>query len=244
MLKTIHFFGVSLFLACLPTACDAQDFETIERRLGEIVADGELSLEQAQVMLHALRVVTHHRRNDDHPMREMLEQFERYGVDETKADHARHALEQQGIHGENLHHAMGALLRIVQRMQASDHDFDMPEAMERHLHEELSLSAKQIDFLIGLANRVAHAGSSNEHREANAEEILQWIESVRTKLKQAIESNKLSGQDASRKWQFIKQYQLAPKLKAATERGELDEEHAKRIWHEIEAYEMTDRKAD
>ena len=58
--RSIHAFLKSVVLvlvACgfLMGTSRAQDFEAIERRLGLAVADGEVSLEQASVMLNALR---------------------------------------------------------------------------------------------------------------------------------------------------------------------------------------------
>ena len=47
--------NVAILLCAMIGVASAQDFEAVERRLGEAVAEGELSLEQAFIMMEALK---------------------------------------------------------------------------------------------------------------------------------------------------------------------------------------------
>ena len=87
----------------------ADDFEGVERRLGEIVADGHLSLQQAVVMMHALRENT----KREHRDAELTNQFEKNGIRGELLESVRNQLAKNDIDGEQQQHAMQVLLRLT-----------------------------------------------------------------------------------------------------------------------------------
>jgi hypothetical protein len=168
-------------LSMVPSVTQAQEFETVERRLGEIVADGELTLEQANVMFRALREFTQHQtpaRNrdvDSHHhadrMPELLKHFEQLGINGDTAERVIHTLNESGIHGEQLQRSMAALLRLIHVMRSSDQAFEMPEPMRQHFIFELEFSDEQITRVVNLAKRLSGIGRSqaNADRKVSAE---------------------------------------------------------------------------
>ncbi|QDV44568.1 hypothetical protein Enr13x_44340 [Stieleria neptunia] len=240
------------FIASWTQSASAQDFDLIEQRLGGIVADGELSLEQAQVMLHALR----QHAQQDHERAEMHELFDKAGIAESSVFRLQRAMEERGIHGQQQNLAMQVLLRALQTKKSSADEFKFPTKLRQHLQTEGKLPEEQVQLITNIAARLAHeADASRERNQQRSkqtqmqrrqveEKIVRWIESLETELREAVESEKLTEDEAWEKWEWIKENQIEPKLDAAMEERSLTEEQAENIWVEIEEREAERREQD
>ncbi|PHQ34870.1 hypothetical protein [Rhodopirellula bahusiensis] len=233
------------FIASGTQSAIAQDFDLIEQRLGGIVADGELSLEQAHVMLHALR----QHAEQHHEQAEMQELFERAGIAESSVVRLHRALEERGIHGQQRDLSMRLLLRALQTKNSSADEFEFPTKLRQYLQTEGKLAEEQVQFITNIAARLAREVNTNREqkqqrseqtqtRQKQVEErIVQWIESLETELREAVESERLTEDEAWEKWDWIKENQIEPKLDAAMEERSLTEEQSEHIWVEIKERE-------
>ena len=100
-ISTVLFISISTVFAI--NFANAQDFNAIERRLGEAVAEGEISLEQAQIMLGALRHSNFERVREE---KERHEEFRRREHGHHEHGHHEHGHHEQGHH-EQGHHEQG-----------------------------------------------------------------------------------------------------------------------------------------
>ncbi len=243
----IHIATLLLTLTFTASTLNAQNFDKIEQRLGGIVADGELSLEQAGVMMRALHEFTQQRNHDS----ELMRHFEKLGVNHATLEHVHQALAEHGIQDPlQRHRAIEVLLRITQMMNAVDGEFEMPDGMRHHILDEMKLSEPQVKLLSDLARRLAHeskAGqkqNSDSDRKATEKKIVQWIESIGAKLEKAVASGDLSEEHARKKWGWVKENEIGPKVKAAVKSSVLSEEQAAHIWAEIREREEAQRKSE
>lgn len=236
----------------------SQDFDNIERRLGGIVAEGDLSLEQATVMLHALREHAQHQRAqhagtqhagqaNQHHEAELRHNFERLGIEPEALMRVRRAMNERGIQGPVQQQAMQVVLRMSQMMKSSDKKFEMPEVMLRHLRDGLRLNEEQAAWLAETSNRLTRASnpkSNDSDQKATEERIVQWIESVESKLKASVESGDLSEENAWKKWLWYKENEISPKIKAAINSGDLSDDQGKHIWAEISEREDAEHRKE
>ncbi|WP_345326761.1 hypothetical protein [Novipirellula rosea] len=205
----------------------AQDFGIIEQRLGGIVADGELTLQQASVMLHALHEFAEHRE------REVRDHRRRIGVDDAMQNEAREALQDSGIRGERLERTMQVLTRLSSAMRSTDHRVGISPETRHHLKSQLDLSDDQIARVVTLANRFQHSDRHN----ATTESIVDWIETIWMDLRRDVESGDLSKDEAWQQWQKVKATKIASKLKHNLEAGNLSEDRVEQIKEMIEKHE-------
>ncbi len=243
----IHIATLLLTFTFAASTLNAQNFDKIEQRLGGIVADGELSLEQAGVMMRALHEFTQQRNHDS----ELMRHFEKLGVNHATLEHVHQALAEHGIQDPlQRHRAIEVLLRITQMMNAVDGEFEMPDEMRHHLIEEMKLSEPQAKLLFDLARRLDHESktgqkqNSESDREATEKKIVQWIESIGEKLEKAVDSGDLSEENAWEKWHEFKAKEIEPKIEAAVKSRVLSEEQAEQIWVKIREREEAQRKSD
>ena len=252
-IRCLAFCGISVIATTgTLSSVAAQDFEIIQRRLGGIVADGELSLEQASVMLRALHEFSEHQERErqlgDH-QEEVRQHLRRLGVDDATQNQARETLEAKGIYGERLAGAMRVLARIFTAMRSTDHRMGISLETRRHLKHELDLSDDQISMVMNLATHFEQAerhrterhrvGQRDHDRDrdrhnATEESIVDWIEATWMDLKSAVDSNNLSEDKAWQKWQKVIATQIEQKVKAALEAGDLTEAQVDRIKAMIE----------
>lgn len=68
-----------------------------------------------------------------------------------------------------------------------------------------------------------------------------WIGSVAGKLKTAVETHKLSEEEAWGKWHHFKENEFAPRLKAAVKTGKIHAKTAREIWRELEKAEDNEK---
>ena len=138
----------------------AQDFEAVERRLGSAVHEGELSLEQAQIMMEALRQSTHeaeHKHRDHH------------GHDDHE-DFARRistALAEAEVEREAIRPALGVIRRLAGEIAEQGNQFKLGDEVANYLEEELGFNGEQIELVVELAERLADADEERGNEEHN-----------------------------------------------------------------------------
>ncbi|TWU46169.1 hypothetical protein Poly51_55640 [Rubripirellula tenax] len=235
-----------IMISCISRSAEAQNTDAVERWLGQIVADGDLTLEQAHVMLRALHEFSRHqgskerefvREHAEDSRTELLEHFERLGFDEASVDRVQQMLGETDIEGERRGHVLRVVLRLVQMMRSSDEQFEMPDLMREHFRSQLKLSDQQIGKVFGIAKRLSQQGQHRPDQARRAEiqqEVMAWIESLGDDLKEAVERGDLSEREAWEKWEWIKGNQIGPKTEAAVEKGQLSREQGEEIWNTIE----------
>ncbi len=234
----------------------AQDFEIIERRLGGIVADGELTLQQASVMMSALHEFAENRELREHEEREHQrkhqleerEQLRRLGFEDAMQNQARKTLEAEGIHGDRLGKTMQVLTRLFNAMRATDQRVGISPDTRHHLKSELELTDEQISKVMNLATRFHQAehhrpdtrdqdrdrDRHSDRHNAKTESMVDWVETMLMDLKHAVESGHLSKDEAWQKWQKVKATKIESALKANLESGELTEDRVNQIKEMIE----------
>ncbi|WP_442506188.1 hypothetical protein SH528x_005019 [Novipirellula sp. SH528] len=256
-IRCLALYGVSMIASTgALSSLMAQDFEIIERRLGGIVADGELTLQQASVMLNSLHEFAENQELREREEREhgrehqleVREQLRRLGVDDAIQNQARKTLEAEGIHGERLGRTMQVLSRLFSAMRSTDQRVGISPDTRHHLKSELDLTDEQIATVMNLATRFQQAerhrpGPRDQDRDldrlsdrhnATTEAIVDWVEMMLMDLKHAVESGHLSKDEAWQKWQKVKETKIESKLKANLESGELSEDRVNQIKELIE----------
>ncbi|MEZ6106693.1 MAG: M56 family metallopeptidase [Pirellulaceae bacterium] len=121
----------------------AQELDAIQRRLHQAVEAGEITEDQARVMLDALR------RGSQRPMREgraeRSEMIREFGAELTEA----------GIERDSIGPALNVARRIAaQRWEQGDEAEVSPQLIER-LRDELGLNEAQTDVVLRIAHRLA-----------------------------------------------------------------------------------------
>ena len=141
----------------------AQDFEAVERRLGLAVHEGELSLEQAQIMMEALRQSTHeaeHKHRDHHG----------HDDHEDVARRIATALAEAEVEREAIRPAMGVIRRLAGQIAKEGNRFDLDAEVADYLHDELGLNREQIGTVVELAERLADAHEERGNEPGESEE--------------------------------------------------------------------------
>lgn len=94
-MKTIAVLTLVLSLTALPRLGDAQNLEAVERKLGEAVAEGDLSLEQAAAMMETLYDHTHQHGDENEEVEEQIVAW----VDKV-GDRIRNAVKEGSLSGD------------------------------------------------------------------------------------------------------------------------------------------------
>jgi polyhydroxyalkanoate synthesis regulator phasin len=203
----------------------AQDFEAVERRLGEAVGAGELSLDQAKLMMEALM------RSQEADEREEATTIRRLAT----------ALEEAGVQRDSIRPALGMARRLAGQIAEEGNRFEMGEDTANYLRKELNLNREQIGVVLRIAEHLADLAERGSKEERRFREIAERIEA-------AVERGDLSKEDAERKLiemrkemfgndedreskmdEAKRRYMgIVERIKAAVERGDLSEEDAER----------------
>jgi len=224
----------------------AQDLDAVERRLGEGVAEGELSLKQASAMMDALREFAEHEqreeaRQEDVGIEERLEEI----GEELKAAVKSGELSEEEAWAEWFEIKEN---EIVPRLKAAVKEGRMPEAEawaiwrgieKAEAGERLKAAVEKGDM--SKEEALAKWAEINKEPGDGDDAIEAWIKSIGPRLKAAVDAGKMSEEDAWAKWFEIKEKQIAPKLKAAVKAGRLPEDRAWDIWHGLEKGEAAAR---
>ncbi|MEM6692364.1 MAG: hypothetical protein AAF664_23235 [Planctomycetota bacterium] len=219
-----------LLLVSFSTRSNAQDIEIVERRLGEIVAKGELTLEQAQVMLGAL----HEHAGMRHVSMQLLEEFERLGIPNEPVERVRHELAERGIEGHRNFGVMEVILRINHMMKYSKEEVDLTQELERHLFEHLDIPEPQIELVMDLARNLReHTRPKNQRGEfeidRRAAVLMLQVETLAHNLESKVRAESIETEMILDHWNGLIEQKISGKVEESVEAGLLSEEQAERI---------------
>ena len=240
----LHILAAALLMIA-PVCAQATDYEAVERRLGEMVAEGELTLQQAQVMLHALREHNEHHGDHDHAHhRPDHEQREAIVADfmrwlESIGPQLRDAVEQGRITEEQAWEQWTAIKekQIAPKLKQLIGNGFIPEAEGWEIW--LGIEAAET------GQRLKHAVERGELTEAQAREKWEDYEKQLDKKREAIVRKAEQNE-----WRKDRERAFGQRIKAALERGELTEAQAKAKWEQFrreldrEAKEKAARQQD
>ena len=218
----------------------AQDFDAVQRRLGEAVADGEIDLEHALVMFEALREHAHHEHmHDDHHHDE-----EHY--DEDNHDHGDHEMSDRDMEFKKRKY-MQIEREIVEAVEAGEISEEVAEEKliglrmkmfgdepnQDHDHEDAHEDQSRRE---GIERRFKMAAEKVEKELANGditeEEAKQRHEALRERFKQwrASMQEGRDGKDGkqSRRKGIERRFKMAAeKVEKELANGDITEEEAK-----------------
>jgi len=243
----------------------AQDLEAVERRLGQGVAEGELTLKQAAAMMDALREAAGDERahrekaheRDGKALERMKhwvdsvgarikEAVEKGQLSEEDAWKKWHAFKEREF-GPKLKHAVEAGHMSEADAKALWRGVEIAEAGER-----LKAAVARGDLTEEQARakwaQITRKAPGNDRREEAderdrraTERFGHWVESVSDKLDAAVENGDLSEEEAWAKWYAFKEKEFGPKLKGAVEAGHMSEHAARALWLSVEKAEAAER---
>ena len=164
----------------------AQDFEAVERRLGLAVHEGELTLEQAHVMMEALKqTVGEHDRGNEEEERDGVQRIVR-------------ALLEAGVQEDSVEATVEVIRKLVGDIAKRGNSFKLDEGIVHYLSDKLNLNERQIDVVVEIAERLA---DSNEGEGDNRK---QHFMSIVEQVKAAVERGDMSEGEADRKLREIR----------------------------------------
>ena len=182
----------------------AQDFEAVERRLGLAVHEGELSLEQAHVMMEALKRTVHER---DH------EYEERHVVVRRIVG----ALSEAGVREDSIEATIEVIRKLAGDIAKRGNSFELDEEVVDYLSDKLRLNERQIDLVVEIAERLA------DSEEDEGDNRKRHFMSIVERVKAAVERGELSEEEADRKL-----HELREEMFEEEDESEREHEHEER----------------
>ena len=141
----------------------AQDFEAVEKRLGGAVESGEISLEQANIMMQALREAARHEHEHEHHREHEAERNE-------SLRRIAGALAEVGVQRDSMGPTIEIIRKVARDIQEKGNSFKLDKEIAVYLSDELNLSREQIGQVIEIAERLADSYEGDEdNREHEAE---------------------------------------------------------------------------
>lgn len=212
-LRWLRFYILLVVVVAFPLSLTyAHDFDAVERRLGEAVSEGEITLEQASIMMDALR------------------------------DEYEEECEYEGEGGFNIGEELREVSEWIKEAVATGEMTEKEalqeweEFKEEQLAPHLKEAVKEGDmdedqaWMIWKNIGGIEVGIRLKVALTKGEQI-----------KQAAIAGEITEEQAWKKWQYVKDEEIAPLLKEAVENETLSQEDAKNIWHEIEKAEAGNR---
>lgn len=144
---------------------------TVQRRLGLAVHEGELSLEQAQIMMEALRRSSHeaeHKQRDHHNYEHR--NHHNYDDQEDVARRIATALAEAGVEGEATRPAMVIIRRLAGHIAEQGNSFKLDEETVDRFFGETNFNREQMRVIVGIAERLADSSEEAENSEREDEE--------------------------------------------------------------------------
>ena len=230
----------------------AQDFEAVEKRLGGAVESGEISLEQANIMMQALREAARHEHEHEHEHHREHE-AER---NETLRRIAG-ALAEVGVQRDSMGPTIEIIRKVARDIQEKGNSFKLDKEIAVYLSDELNLSREQIGHVIEIAERLADSYEGDEdNREREMDSREREFKGVMNRIKAAVEKGEYSAEQAEEKIAELRaryfgnrrdnenesremaakkrEYMgIVERIKVAVENGELSEEDAERKMIEL-----------
>ena len=184
---------------------NAQDLELVERRLGGMVESGMINLEQAQIMLGALRDSMHHEEHhhegpEHHATDDLHGMFERVAA----------VLAENEIQPELAGPVFEVIEKLAAQIREQGNQFELGDEFNEYLRSRLELNSDQVRLVVRIAERLADANTADRENERDA--LLHRVES---QLRTAVEMGDLSPVDAE-----VKLNELREKLFRDRESGE------------------------
>lgn len=210
----------------------AQNFEAVERRLGGAVADGEISLRHAQIMLEALHHATHdsHETRDLHDRKRHFEEVTHKIA--TAVESGKLSKEDAGRKLDHLRHELfGDTDKRVRHDEKREIQKRQYMELERNIKAEVDagrLSGKEAKTKLEKKRRELF----NKENENGVEAQKRRLEATRRKVKEALAAGEISPEDAKEKFRSLNRGK--PDEQAKSEQGARDMEVRKRRYLEFE----------
>ena len=185
--------GIVLTLAALTLPvglASAQELGAIERRLGSAVADGEITLEQAQIMLEALKRSVHEKKKPKPSATDRAPE---------PAKWVSGALRKIGVKPEAMRTASAALKRMIQSMQRPGRDYKPAPKLVATLMNA-GLTEAQVKHLMNLARQI-HEDQVNT--EIQKLEIIKSL--AHAHIKDLVASGEITPEDARKRLNALSQ---------------------------------------
>ena len=131
----------------------AQDHDAVEKRLGEAIAEGEISIEQARVMMDALRRSATELKERGEGL---VGHYKRMGVSVETLGKYKKVLAEAGVKDKQMEGTLGGMTRVVYEMKSEGDDYELDPGLGKYFKDELGLSGKQIELVEGVARRILH----------------------------------------------------------------------------------------
>ncbi|MDP6633967.1 MAG: M56 family metallopeptidase [Phycisphaerae bacterium] len=243
----------------------AQDLDAVWKRLQTSVDKGEISRQQAHIMMGALKGSMYKEKEDDHrdrrPDRERIDAHLREIWEKLQREVREGKMSQ-----EDAHKKMGEIKKHIDakhknREHRPDGDRGKEEKVHAHLRaiwermqhavREGKMSKEDAERKMDEIKRQVHAkfqrGNKDrpqKHRKEGGspiEGIGRWVGSVGQELHKAVEEGKITEKQAWERWRGFKEGPLAQKLKGAVKGGEISEQAAIGFWRGLELGEARTR---
>ena len=171
----------------------AQDFEAVEKRLGGAVESGEISLEQANIMMQALREAARHEHEHEHHREHEAERNE-------SLRRIAGALAEVGVQRDSMGPTIEIIRKVARDIQEKGNSFKLDKEIAVYLSDELNLSREQIGQVIEIAERLADSYEGDEdNREREMDNREREYVHIVERIKAAVDKGELSEEDAERK---------------------------------------------
>lgn len=190
--RMLSCFGFAVALVAVyivPTSIiHAQDFERVERRLGGMVQAGEITLEQAQVMLHALREFAEHKDHDE---------VEHHEMEQRK----RHFMEVERVVKKAVERGELSYKDAEEKLNRLRHElFGHHEHEDHHAHEEHEKHEEHAEHHEGHKEHAEHHEDHEEHGDHDEDREMEQRErgfmQIEQRLRAAVERGELSPEEA------------------------------------------------
>ena len=231
-IRLLQMFILVCVIVALPVGLVfAHDIDAVERRLGEAVSESEITLQEAIIMLDALRDSADDDRDDDDDEE-----------DEEEIPFAK--LPKPVQKAAKKVAASGKIVEIEREEEDGKVVFEI----------EVAYGDKEVEFVFAPNGKLISKEVEEEDDDDDdcdkekkscdkprAKKDDFDLEKIGKEIKAAVEAGKITVKQGWEKWNWVKKNELAPRLKAAIEAGKMTKEEVKNIWREIEKAEVGEK---
>jgi polyhydroxyalkanoate synthesis regulator phasin len=228
-----------LAVAVLPLLGHAQDVEAVAKRLGEAVEQGELTREQAGMMLGILKKMSAKEAKQCEEKDELEVHLERVWAK------LQGAVKRGDISQDEAHAKMSAIKKEKlgdgeSRVEEKQVAARIKAAVKRgEISEEDG--RQRWEAYLNRGQAVERGTKMKPLEDAVLERIGGWAKLTGERIKAAVKDGELSEEDAWRRWIAFKERELGPKLRETVASGEVSQEKARDFWKAIEGAETGER---
>jgi polyhydroxyalkanoate synthesis regulator phasin len=216
----------------------AADFEAVERKLGEAVAEGYLSLNEAKVMFDALRKSGHFQKHpQQHPEKYPQKHDKKAGhkPDHHKEGQANHeaiwnklqAMVKAGqITEKQAHQKMGEIKKQAKGKHEGKGDGDERMRKYREIEEKVhaavragKMSKEDAHRKLESIKKEIFSGGQDKAGNGGGDERARKFREIETEIHEAVNAGKMSREDAHRKLEGLKREIFGQHLEKSNESG-------------------------